>query len=240
MSDQISISAAGDTGVFQAFIALPTAVPRGAVVVIQEIFGINGGIRAKCDALAAAGYLAVAPDLFWRLQPGVDLDPDDPSQFAAALELMNRFDQDSGVSDIAATIGHIRALLPGGKIAAVGYCLGGRLAFMTACRTDIDASICYYGVGIDGLLGEAAGIAAPVLLHIPTSDGFVPPAAQAAIHAGLDVHPKVVLHDYPGLDHGFATQFGKRRDDAGAVLADQRTMAFLAEHIDRSAIAAKR
>jgi carboxymethylenebutenolidase len=117
------------------------------------------------------------------------------------------------------------------KVGCVGYCLGGRLAFMTAARTDIDASVGYYGVGIDGLIGESHAIAHPVLLHIPTGDHFVLPEAQAAMHEGLDNHPKVTLHDYEGLDHGFATEFGNRRDDEAATLADSRTEAFFAEHL---------
>lgn len=231
MSGQISIATQDHADSFEAYIARPDGSPRGVVVVIQEIFGVNEGIRRKCDALAADGYLAIAPDLFWRLQPGVELDPDVAAEFAEALDLMGRFDQDMGVADIASTIAHARALVPGGKIACIGYCLGGRLAFMTACRTDVDASVAYYGVGIDGLLDEAKAIAAPVMLHIPTNDGFVLAEAQAAMHAGLDSHPKVVLHDYAGLDHGFATEMGKRRDDAGAAVADARTKAFLADHI---------
>lgn len=113
----------------------------------------------------------------------------------------------------------------------VGYCTGGRLAFMTAARTDVDASVGYYGVGIDGLLDEKHAIAKPVLLHIPEEDHFVDKDAQKRMHEGLDDHPKVTLYDYPGEDHGFATEFGQRRSDESAKLADERTMAFFAEHL---------
>ena len=105
------------------------------------------------------------------------------------------------------------------------------MSFMTAARTDIDASVCYYGVGIDGLLGEKHAIAHPVMLHIPTADGFVGPETQQAMHEGLDDHPKAVLHDYDGLDHGFATETGKRRNDAAANLADARTADFFARNL---------
>ncbi len=114
----------------------------------------------------------------------------------------------------------------------VGYCLGGRLAFMTAQRTDVDASVGYYGVGIDGLLGEKDAITHPVMLHIPQEDHFVDKATQARMHAGLDDHPNVTIFDYPGVDHGFATEFGSRRADAQAILADERTMAFFAKTLD--------
>ncbi len=216
---------------FGAYVAQPQGSPRGAIIVIQEIFGVNPGIRQKCDKLAADGYLAVAPDLFWRLEPGISLDPDIETEFQQALDWMGKFDQDAGIRDIEATIHHIRRTHGVAKVGCVGYCLGGRLAFMTASRTDIDASVGYYGVGIDGLLGEKHAIAHPLMLHIPTADGFVSRETQAAMHEGLDDHPKVTLHDYEGLDHGFATEHGKRRNEEAANLADSRTAAFFAEHI---------
>ncbi|NCP14270.1 MAG: dienelactone hydrolase family protein [Sphingomonadales bacterium] len=216
---------------FGAYVARPEGTPRAAIIVIQEIFGVNPGIRRKCDKLAAEGYLAVAPDLFWRLEPEISLDPDVESEFKTALDLMGKFDQDAGIRDIEATIHHIRRTLDVAKVGCVGYCLGGRLAYMTAARTDIDASVGYYGVGIDGLLHEKQAIAHPLMLHIPTADGFVSRETQAAMHAGLDDHAKVTLHDYEGLDHGFATETGKRRNEDAANLADSRTAAFFSAHL---------
>jgi carboxymethylenebutenolidase len=217
---------------FNAYMVEPEGTPRGAIIVIQEIFGVNEGIRRKADHWASLGYLAIAPDLFWRLEPGVELDPDVPDQFQQALGLMNRFDQDQGIADIEATIRAARARLPeGGKVGAVGYCLGGRLAFMTAARTDVDVSVGYYAVGIDGLLREKHAIANPLMLHIAGADHFVTPDVQAKMHEGLDDHPRVTLHDYPGEDHGFAAEMGKRRSEDAARLADSRTEAFFAEHI---------
>lgn len=216
---------------FEAYCAKPARTPRAAIVVIQEIFGVNAGIRRKCDTLADAGYLTIAPDLFWRLRPGIQLDPDVPDQMQEALDLMGRFDQDAGIRDIQAAIQTARQMVGGGKVGVVGYCLGGRLAFMSAARTDTDASVGYYGVGIDTLLGEKNAIAHPVLLHVPEEDHFVDKDAQARMHAGLDDHPKVSLYDYPGEDHGFAAEFGARRSDTAARLADERTSAFFAEHL---------
>ncbi|WP_294218321.1 dienelactone hydrolase family protein [uncultured Sphingomonas sp.] len=231
-SRTITIDTLDGKGRFDTYVAEPASTPRAAIVVIQEIFGVNTGIRSKCDRLAADGYLALAPDLFWQIAPGVELDPDVPDQMQRALDLMGQFDQDAGIRDIEATIRTARGMLTeGGKVGVVGYCLGGRLAFMTAARTDVDASVGYYGVGIDGLLGEAHAIAHPVLLHIPQEDHFVDKDAQARMHAGLDDHPKVTLFDYPGEDHGFATEFGQRRSDESANLADQRTASFFAAHL---------
>ncbi|MHA7820619.1 MAG: dienelactone hydrolase family protein [Erythrobacter sp.] len=231
MSESVSIPTLTGSDHFDAYVARPDGTPKAAIIVIQEIFGVNRGIRQKCDKLAADGYLAVAPDLFWRLEPGIELDPDIEEEFQQALDWMGKFDQDTGIRDIEATIHHIRREMGVTKVGCVGYCLGGRLVFMTAARTDIDASVGYYGVGIDGLLREKHAIAHPVMLHIPTADGFVDADTQKAMHEGLDDHPKAVLHDYEGLDHGFATEIGKRRDEEAANLADSRTMAFFAEHL---------
>lgn len=217
---------------FSAYLAEPEGTPRGAIIVIQEIFGVNPGIRQKCDRLAESGYLALAPDLFWRLEPGVELDPDVEGEFKQALELMGRFDQDQGVRDIEAAIAAARAQLGnGGKVGCVGYCLGGRLAFMTSALTDVDASVGYYAVGVDDLLGEAANIRKPLMLHIAGEDGFVPKETQRKMHEALDDHPHATLHNYPGEDHGFATETGKRRSEEAAQLADRRTSEFFARHI---------
>ena len=231
MTETVTIPTLSGTEEFTAYVARPAERAKAAILVIQEIFGVNAGIRRKCDKLAEEGYLAIAPDLFWRLEHGVELDPDVEPEFQRALDLMGRFNQDQGIRDIEATIHYIRREESVPKVGCVGYCLGGRLAFMTAARTDIDASVGYYGVGIDGLLGEKHAIANPLMLHIPTEDGFVDKNTQKAMHDGLDDHPKVTLHDYEGLDHGFATEFGKRRSEDAAQLADSRTAEFFARHL---------
>lgn len=235
MGSMHSIQTFDHKATFDAYVATPEGTPKAAIIVIQEIFGVNQGIRKKCDNWAAQGYLAVAPDLFWRIKPGIELNPDVEAQMQEAFGYFGKYDADDGVKDIEATIRAVRAGIGGftgvAKVGAVGYCLGGKLAYMTAARTDIDASVGYYGVMIDKMIDESHAIANPLMLHIPTADHFVGPEAQAAIHAGLDDHPKVTLHDYEGLDHGFATEMGDRRDDAGATLADGRTAAFFAEHL---------
>lgn len=219
------------TAQIPAYVARPAGTPKAAIIVIPEIFGVNPGIRQKCDSWASDGYLAIAPDIFWRFAPGVELDPDVPEQLQEAFGYFGQYDPDLGVQDIEAAIRHLRGSEGLAKVGLVGYCLGGRLAYMAAARTDIDAAVGYYGVMIDQMLNEAHAIANPLMLHIATADHFVGPEAQAAIHAGLDNHPKVTLHDYEGLDHGFAAEMGDRRNEAGAQLADSRTRAFLAAHL---------
>lgn len=230
MTETVQIPSLKNDGTIPAYVARPAGPAKAAIIVIPEIFGVNPGIRQKADKWAAQGYLAVAPDIFWRFAPGVELNPDVEAELQEAFGYFQQYDPTDGVYDIESTIKWIRSQGVG-KVGCAGYCLGGRLAYMAAARTDIDASVGYYGVMIDTMLDEAHHIANPLMLHIAGADHFVLPEAQAAIHAGLDGHPKVTLHDYPGLDHGFAAEMGDRRNEEGAQLADSRTEAFLAEHL---------
>lgn len=231
MTYSTKISAPNGEGEFAIYVAEPATEPKAAIVVIQEIFGVNAGIRRKCDLLAQAGYLAVAPDMFWRMEPGLQLDPDTSSSGDRAVALVIRFDTDAGVRDIQAVIDKTRALVGGKKVGLVGYCLGGRMAAFAAARTDIDASVGYYGVQIEKMLLEKDGIAKPLMLHIPEVDPHVSAEIQTEIHKAFDDHPRVTLYDYPGEHHGFADTFGERRSEQAAREADARTMAFFADHL---------
>ncbi len=217
---------AKDDGSFSAYLATPKSGKGPGIVVIQEIFGVNPWIRQVADRYAAAGYVAAAPDLFWRIQPGIQLT-DKGEDFQKALGLMQKMDQGKAIEDIQATIDALRAN-PActGKIGAVGYCLGGRLAYMTAARTNIDASVGYYGVGIDGIIGEAGNIKKPLLLHIAEKDGFVPPPVQAKMKEGLQGNRHVTMQTYAGQDHAFARDGGDHYDKAAADLANGRTADF--------------
>ncbi|HVR90053.1 MAG TPA: dienelactone hydrolase family protein [Novosphingobium sp.] len=231
MPETIQVPTLDGAATIPTYLARPAGTPKAAIIVIPEIFGVNPGIRQKCEGWAEQGYLAAAPDIFWRFAAGVELNPDVPAQLQEAFGYFGQFDPDGGVRDIEALIHWIRRESGVARVGCAGYCLGGRLAYMAATRTDIDASVGYYGVMIDTMLGESHAIAKPLMLHVPTADHFVGPEAQAAIHAALDGHPRVTLHDYPGLDHGFATELGDRRDEAGATLADGRTATFFAQHL---------
>ncbi|HXD04379.1 MAG TPA: dienelactone hydrolase family protein, partial [Novosphingobium sp.] len=209
----------------------PAGAAKAAIIVIPEIFGVNPGIRQKADHFASQGYLAVSPDVFWRQEEGIELDADVPEQLQRAFGLFGGHDFDAGIRDVEATIRWIRREAGVPKVGLVGYCMGGKVAYQAATRTDIDATVGYYGVGIADMLNESHAIARPLLLHVPMADGFVPPEQQKAMHEGLDPNPHVTIHDYPGLDHGFAAEMGLRRNEEGARLADSRTEAFFAENL---------
>jgi carboxymethylenebutenolidase len=218
-------------GAFRAYVARPATDPKGAVVVLQEIFGVNAVIRGKADWLAREGFLAIAPDLFWRLEPGVDITDRSEAEWAKAMGLMQGFDSTKGVADIQATLAQGRSLSGGRKAGAIGYCLGGLLAYLTACRTDADASVGYYGVAIDQRLDEAVGLTAPLMLHVAGKDQFVKPDAQQRIIDGLKSKQNVVVHVYPEQDHAFTREGGAHYDEEAARLADNRTIAFLQEKL---------
>ncbi|MCU0944134.1 MAG: dienelactone hydrolase family protein [Rubritepida sp.] len=229
----LSIPASDGSGHFEALVVAPKTQPAGAVVMIQEIFGVNAAMRALSAWVADMGFIAVCPDLFWRQEPGVQLDPDaGQAQWDKAFKLYQGFDQAKGVEDLAATIAAARRL-PGcnGRVGTMGFCLGGLMAYRTAVATDADCNVSYYGVGIEGLLGEAAKITHPLLMHIAEKDKFVPPEAQAQILAGLKGHPQVACHVYPGVDHAFARMGGHAWDARAATIANGRTAEFLVAHL---------
>ena len=176
----ISVSAA-DGGQFKAYVAKPAQGSGPGLLVIQEIFGVNQHIRDVCDRYAEEGYVAIAPDIFWRMEPGVELRQTE-QDFAKAFDFYGRFDVEMGMSDLAQTIKALRKLPEcKGKVGSVGYCLGGFLSYLTACRTDVDVAVCYYGVGIEKALGEASKIKCPVVFHFAELDKFAPPAAVEQI-----------------------------------------------------------
>jgi carboxymethylenebutenolidase len=219
-------------GDFSAYVARPAAAKAPAIVVIQEIFGVNQVMRDLTDHYAAQGYLAICPDLFWRIEPDIDITDHSEAEWKRAFELFNAFDVDLGIKDIAAAIAHARQHpAHEGKVGAVGYCLGGLLAFLTGARTDADASVAYYGVGIEQRLSEAEIFTDPVLLHIAEEDQFVPKEAQALIVASLKNNRHVEIFSYPGRDHAFARRGGEHYDAADAALAERRTLDFFAKNL---------
>src|SRR5690606_17579785 len=167
-----TITIKGTDGSFSGYLAKPASGTGPGIVVIQEIFGVNKVMRDLTDAYAAAGYVALCPDLFWRIEPGIDITDRTDAEWKQAFDLFGKFDVDKGVTDIAATIKTLRPMTSG-KVGAVGYCLGGQLAYLTACHTDADASVGYYGVNIQNRLADAKNIKKPLMLHIAGKDEYV-------------------------------------------------------------------
>lgn len=226
--------ATGDDRKMPAYLASPAHANGAAVVVLQEIFGVNANIRAVCDDYAARGCTAIAPDLFWRIETGVDLDPADPASRETAMALMQRLDQAQAVKDALAAARHVAALTDRrGGVAAVGYCLGGKLAFLLSMEPGIDAAVAYYGTGIHPILDQADRVRAPVLLHVAMEDNLCPPEAQAALHARFDGSATVSIMDHPGVGHAFARRGAPTCVADAADRADAATAAFLSSHLAR-------
>jgi carboxymethylenebutenolidase len=220
------IDIAGPDGAFRAYLARPASAVLGAVVVAQEIFGVNAVMRGKTDWLAREGFLAVCPDLFWRIEPGIDITDHSEAEWKRAVDLMNKFDVSAGVRDVAAALDAARGL-GAAKAGVMGYCLGGLVAFLAACRTNSDASVAYHGGGIHNHLDEAANLKKPLMLHNAMKDSFIPIAALEAIRSALGANPLVTIHEYAEQDHAFTREGGAHHDAAAAQLADARTIAFL-------------
>jgi len=224
------ITIEGPDGRFGAYLAVPDKTPAPGLVVAQEIFGVNQVMRDVCDWLASEGYLACCPDIFWRIEPGIQLTDKTEAEWARAFELFGLFDVDKGVEDLKATLAHLRGRAEcTGKVGSIGYCLGGKLAFLMATRSDADCNVSYYGVGLDELLDDADNITKPLMLHIASKDQFVPPEAQAAIKAGLAGHPQVVMHVHEGQDHAFARPGGEHYHQEAAEFANGCSLAHLKE-----------
>ena len=230
MGEWIALNALDGEGSFDAWLARPQGQAKAAIIVIQEIFGVNPGIRRKAEDWAAQGYLAIAPDMFWRFAPRFEADPDIKQELDHAMEIRTQFDLDASARDVEAAIRDARAQGVA-KVGVVGFCAGGSVAYLAATRTDTDASVAYYGRLIADYLGEAHAIARPLLLHFGMEDPSIPAEIRSQIRAGLAPNPRVTIHDYEGAGHGFAATSGKRRHEAAAQLADARTDAFFAEHL---------
>ena len=227
----ITISAK-DGGRFSAYLATPESGTGPGIVLIQEIFGVNAVMRGIADDLAGQGYMVLCPDLFWRQEPNVQISDKTQAEWDKAFKLMQGFDLDKGIDDLVATLAHLRQQKGcTGKAGAVGFCLGGQLAYLMACRSNSDASVGYYGVMIQNFLDEAKNITKPLMLHIAEEDGFVPKEDQAKIKEGLKANRHVTIHSYPGCDHAFARVGGQHYNQSAANLANQRTLDFFKQHL---------
>ncbi|MBV8187456.1 MAG: dienelactone hydrolase family protein [Alphaproteobacteria bacterium] len=229
---------ARDGGRFKAYLAKPEKGSGPGILLLQEIFGVNAYIRDVADYYAEEGYVVLAPDLFWRLEPGVELGE---AQFEKAFDLYQKFDVPNSVEDIAASVAALRAE-PAcvGKVGALGFCLGGALAYLAAAHCGVDCAVGYYGVGIEKMLDLAPRIKCPLVLHFAAEDKFVPEAAREAVKAAFAGDPTVEVYVYPGVDHAFARPGGHAYDKPAAMMAHSRSIALfrrvMGPHLDLSAL----
>jgi carboxymethylenebutenolidase len=221
-------------GSFSAYLARPDQPNGAGLVILQEIFGVNANMRSVADAFAAAGFNAIVPDLFWRQEPGVELDP--ATDRDRATELLKGLDPALAVQDALLAADHVRALDgANGKVGAVGYCLGGKLAYLLAMESGIDAAASYYGVAIQALLDKAQDVQCPTLLHLAEEDHLCPPEAQGQIEAAAAQSDKIEVLRYPGVGHAFARRGSPAFDSDSAERADGATLALLRTNLATAA-----
>jgi carboxymethylenebutenolidase len=211
---------ASDGHRLQAYRAAPTGKPRAGLVVLQEIFGVNGHIRHVADRFAAQGYLAIAPALFDRVRPGIELGYD---EIDAGRELMMKLDREDTIRDITAAVTGARTA---GKVAAIGYCWGGALADLAACRCGVDAAVSYYGRHTATWLELEPQC--PVMYHFGGLDPLIP---LETVHAIQEGRPNGTFFLYPEAGHGFNCDERHEYHAASAALALRRTLEFFEEHL---------
>ncbi|MBD8493286.1 dienelactone hydrolase family protein [Pseudomonas syringae] len=232
MGKMITVQASDGSGSFAGYLAVPASGKGPGVVIGQEIFGINANMRQVADFYAEEGYVALVPDLFWRLEPGVELGYTE-ADFARAIDLFQRMDVDKAVQDIATSFDALRGLpeVEDTGLGYVGFCMGGKLAYLTAARTNAACSVGYYGMGIEQMLDEANNIEGRLVLHFAEQDSYCDANARAAISERLAGRAKVEIYTYPGVDHAFARQGGMHYDKPAALMAHQRSIAALKQEI---------
>ena len=212
---------------FAAYKATPAQGSGPGLILLQEIFGINDYMKSMADRFAEEGYVVLVPDLFWRMEPRVVLRYGD-QDFAKALQFNEKIDLDLAVHDIESTMQALRAQPEhAGKIGAIGYCLGGKLAMLAAARTSIDCAVSYYGVALDAFLDDVRHIQCPMVFHFAGDDAFCPLDTRETIMRALAAQPQIEQYVYPGCDHAFATPEREHFDKPAALMAYSRTLAVL-------------
>jgi len=229
-----------DGGRFGAYLAIPAAGSGPGLVLIQEIFGVNQHMRDVADLYAEDGYVVLCPDLFWRIEPGVQLGQSE-ADWQKAFGLYQKFDVEKGVADITSTVTALHGLRAcTGRIGALGFCLGGKLAYLAAAESGVDCAVCYYGVGIEKDLDLVPQIRVPVLMHFAEKDQYVPAAAVEQVKKAFAQRSEVEIFVYPGVDHGFNRKEGAHYDKPAAGMAHSRSIALLRRvigpHYDLSAL----
>lgn len=224
-----------DGNEFDGYLALPASGYGPGIVVLQEIFGVDAHMRSIADWYAAHGFVALCPDLFWRMERGVQLTG---AEFDKAIDYYQRLDEAKAVEDSAAAMNFLRQHPAcSGHVGAVGFCLGGNLAYLLSVRFKPDCAVGYYGVSIEKSLDEAKNLTGPLMLHIAGDDKFCPPEAQAQIHEALHGNPLVTIHVYPGRDHAFGRPDREHYHAGDAELAHLRSLEFFVTHLAGAGLA---
>jgi carboxymethylenebutenolidase len=212
---------AADGNVFSAYLVKPNGRPKGAIVVVQEIFGVNSHIRRVAEQYAAEGYVAIAPALFDRLEKDVDL-PYDATGLEQGRSYAGRIDDASLLADLNATID---AVSHDGRVGMVGFCWGGKVTYIAACHTNIAAAVAYYGGGISQVLDSSPRC--PMMFHFGEKDIYI---SSDDVNKIRSAYPKGIYHLYPA-GHGFNCPDRADFDSASAHLAFDRSVEFFANHV---------
>ena len=226
--DIIRVSSA--EGSFDACIARPPQPACPAVVLLHEVFGVNEDMRSTCEELAAAGFTAICPELFWRQERGVDLSVRSQQDWQKGLSLYEAFDVDAGVRDVESTVALARHV-SNGRVAVMGFCLGGLLSYLAAARTVVDAAIAFHGGRTEEYLAEAADIDCPMQMHLAEQDEYMTRASQQQIAAALPQRPDIEVYSYANCHHAFSRHDGEQFNADAARLSRARTLEFLYRHL---------
>ena len=229
--DFISLKAHDKSGTFDGYLSMPPSGTGPGLVLIQEIFGVNHTMREVANSYAQKGYVVLVPDLFWRQQPNIELGYT-PDEWQKAFGFYKAMNELKGIEDIQTSITTLRTHpAVKGKVGVLGFCMGGKLAYLTACRTDVDVAVGYYGVGIESALDEAKNITCRLVLHIAHLDQFCPPEAQQKIQQALGEKNSFEVYVYPDVAHAFARPGGDHFDKAAAELSQIRSIAAIKAEI---------
>jgi carboxymethylenebutenolidase len=212
---------------FRGYLSLPPTGSGPGIVLIQEIWGVNSHIQAVADQYALDGYVVLAPDVFWRLSPGVNLNYDEAGS-NQAFDYMKRLDFPLAVHDLTTAVRKLRSLPETrGGVASLGYCMGGLLSYLCAANAGVDAAVCYYGGGINNHLDQAAKISCPILMHFAEKDHFIPHSAIEQVKAAFANAKNAVIETYPDVDHGFNCWQRPSYNQKASAIAHGMSLSFL-------------
>jgi carboxymethylenebutenolidase len=229
----------GDGKTLQCYVSQPAKQPAPVIVIVQEIFGITDWLRSFADGLAAQGFLAVVPDLFFRLEAGLKLDDNNEKDLQKAFKYYGEFNQEQGLKDLQDVVKYSRTMAgANGKVGCTGFCLGGLMTYFMACHSDIDCAVSYYGGGINQKLDQAASIKKPIMFHLAQADQYIDGQAQKMISERMAKVANAEVYIYPNMDHAFARIGGHAYNKEAADKAHSRTQEFFKKNLQGAPVSA--